>query len=155
VRIQTVERQYLLIAGQMLLEAPTGFAPIQESGLLLEVKECPKLKAWVRDGKLDSVRLCLLVGVSQLGMLIGIEDAPDFIEAEEAISAIEPRGQLPSCWPLRVRPGSSGSRSQARSALLRRREASRAEPENSPAQYAALHRRSGYDAVALAAVCVA
>ena len=84
--IQTIERQYLLIVGQMPLETPTSFAAIKESRLFLEVKECPELEAWVRDGKFDSVRLGLLMRVSQLGMLIGIENAPEFVEAEEAIS---------------------------------------------------------------------
>jgi hypothetical protein len=70
----------------MPFETPTSFAAIKESRLFLEVKECPELEAWVRDGKLDSVRLGLLLRVSQLGMFIRIEDAPDFVEAEEAIS---------------------------------------------------------------------
>jgi len=84
--MQNLERQDLLVMRQMLLEASNGHVPLEERGLILEVQERPKLKTWVRNGELDSMRLGLLARVSQLRVFVGIEYAPDFVVAKEPIS---------------------------------------------------------------------
>src|SRR5712691_9235958 len=46
-------------------------------GLILEMKDEPELKAWVRDGEVDAVQVRKCEGLIEARVLVTVEDAPD------------------------------------------------------------------------------
>ncbi len=60
--------------------------PFKIAGLVLEVQQCPELKAGIGDRQLDTVIARLLASVRQVRMLVDIEDTPDFVVGQEGIS---------------------------------------------------------------------
>jgi hypothetical protein len=95
--LQEVKRKRLPVFREVSLEEAPQLVPIEPGRLLLEVQERPELEAGVRDCQLDSTVASLLSGIVKPGVVVHVEHAPDFVIAQEVITA--PPG-FPLCLPL-------------------------------------------------------
>lgn len=81
-RLKRLTGQPLFVARHVVPAQSLNIVPFDESTLILEVKQRPKLEARIRNRDPYAIVPCLLFGLRQVRMIVNIENTPGNIELQ-------------------------------------------------------------------------